>query len=290
MEKKLIVTHHAPDIDAIGAVWLLKRFLSSEYANANVSFVNPGECLSTREIEVLGFLADQVVHVDTGLGKFDHHQPDRAKKPICASSLVQEFVAESNPELANDEALRTIIDYISEIDHFQEIEWPEPSSIRYRFMIHELIRGIEYTDPHNDEYQLRFGMSCLDNVYAVLKQHHKALKVIKQKGQIQQVGEFRLLAIETRNDNVIKVAMTQGNDIVVCKDPQRGHIRIKARPNTDVDFQPLYQKITSIDQKGTWFYHNSGKMLLNGSYKHRNQVPSPLTVSQVVEQIKLIYG
>ncbi|HOZ03669.1 MAG TPA: DHH family phosphoesterase [Candidatus Woesebacteria bacterium] len=290
MEKRLIVTHHAPDLDAIGAVWLLKRFNSEDYASASVSFVDPGDKISPRECENLGFSEEQVTHVDTGLGEFDHHQPERARQLITATSLVYQHLCQLQPELETDQALRTIIEYVIEIDHFKEISWPDAGSVRYRFMIHELIRGVEYTDPHNDEFQLRFGLTCLDNVYAVLKHHHKAEKILKEKGQTYQVSGFRLLAIETRNDNTIKLALTQGYDMVVCKDPQRGHIRIKARPDSAVELQPLYQKIIELDQKGTWLYHNSGKMLLNGSYKHRNQVPSPLTINQVVEQIKLVYG
>ena len=49
-------------------------------------------------------------------------------------------------------------------------------------------------------------------------------------------------------------------------------------------------KIIEIDKKGTWFYHASGKMLINGSIKHRNQTPSPLPLNEVVAIIKDIYA
>ena len=289
MDRKLIVTHHAPDVDAIGSVWLLKRFAAETYADANVSFVNPGEEISETAANILGFKINQVTHVDTGLGEFDHHQPERAHQSISAISLVFDYLCQNKPELKTDRALRSIIEYAVEIDHFGEIYWSDPANVRYNFMIHELIRGAEYTDPHNDESQLHFGFTCFDNLYAVLKQYHKAAEILAQKAQIFSVGKHDYLAVETRNDDTIKLALKQGYELVVRKDPERGHIRIKARPDSKLELEPLYQEIIKADQKGTWFYHNSGKMLLNGSEKHRNQTPSPLTIQQIINLIKKVY-
>jgi len=39
---KTIVTHLSPDLDAIGAIWLLKKF-ASEFADAKVEFVPIGK-------------------------------------------------------------------------------------------------------------------------------------------------------------------------------------------------------------------------------------------------------
>jgi len=290
MEKKLIVTHHAPDIDAIGATWLLKKFDFENYANANISFVNPGEKISATAANILGFSLEQVTHVDTGLGKFDHHQPERAHQKVSATSLVFEYLCQTKPELKTDRSLKSMIEYIVDIDHFGDIHWPDPANLRYNFMIHELIRGAEYSDPHNDESQLHFGFTCLDNLYAVLKQHHKAAEILAEKAKAFSAGEYDCLALETRNDDTIKLALKQGYELVIRKDPERGHIRIKARPDSQIELKPLYEKIITVDQNGTWFYHNSGKMLLNGSHKHHNQTPSPLSVTQVIELVKIVYA
>ena len=50
-ERKLIVTHHAPDLDAISSVWLLKRFDTQRYGTAKVAFVDPGKTISLEEAE-----------------------------------------------------------------------------------------------------------------------------------------------------------------------------------------------------------------------------------------------
>ena len=74
---RIIVTHHAPDLDAISAVWLLKIFDAQHYADAKVVFVNPGDTLSSAEMDNLNVEESDVIHVDTGQGTYDHHQPER---------------------------------------------------------------------------------------------------------------------------------------------------------------------------------------------------------------------
>ena len=288
--RRLIVTHHAPDLDAITSVWLLKRFASQDYADARIAFVNPGATISLGEAEEYGAQLHEVTHVDTGFGEFDHHQPERGKLHICASSLVFDYLCELHPELKKDSALRVLIEYVTQIDHFEEIYWPEAREHRTLFMIHELIKGHELTDPHNDESQLYFGFQCLNNVYAIATQHLKAEEIIAVKGQEFDIKAGPCLALNTSNDDTIKLAQKQGYVLVLRKDPKLGSIRIKARPDAEFDLEPLYNQIKTLDQTGTWFYHASGKMLLNGSTKDRNQKPSPLSLKQVVEMIQAIYG
>lgn len=286
----VIVTHHAPDLDAIGAVWLLKRFDAQHFADAKVTFVNPGDTLSESAAAELGFQPEQVTHVDTGLGEFDHHQPERGSQFICASSLVLDHVCSVHPDLREDLVLQTIVDFINEIDHFQEIYWPESGNIRYSFMLSELIRGMETVDPHNDDSQLHFGMTCLDNAYGIINNQLKARTLIEEKGETFTIKQGECLAIETSNDEVIKVGQKQGYPVVVRKDSQAGNVRIKARPDADLDLKQAYEEITKKDSVGTWYYHPSGKMLLNGSGKHRDQKPTPLTLPEVITILKDIYG
>lgn len=288
--RPLIVTHHAPDLDAIMSIWLLKRFYAQDFADAKIGFVNPGEKMDLAEAKEYDVQLHDITYVDTGFGKFDHHQPDRAVQHICAASLVYDHLCDVHPDLTDDQALSTMVELTNDIDHFGEINWPEAQHPRYMFMLQELIRGHEYTDPHNDESQLHFGFQCLDNAYATLTQHYKALEIINTKGEEIAIQGGKALAVLTRNDDTIKVAQKQGYLLVARKDPKLGHIRIKVRPDAPFNLDELNKKISEIDSEGTWFYHGSGKMLLNGSKKNRDQVPSPLTLNQLVVLIKEIYG
>lgn len=288
-KRKLIVTHHAPDLDAIGSVWLLKKFDTQHYGDAKIAFVDPGKRIDEYEVEKLGIEYHDVIHVDTGLGQFDHHQKERASTDICAASLVHDYLIEIHPELEDDQALDIIVKFITEIDHFGEVFWPDAGSYRYSFMIHDLIRGHEFTTPHNDDSQMHFGIQCLDFAYATLTQQVKANQIINEKGTVFELKEGKCLALKTRNDDTIKSAQKQGFDLVVKKDPKLGNIRVKARPDSNIDLTALSEKITSMDTEGDWFLHASGKMLLNGSTKNRNQKATPLSLEEVVEVIKELY-
>lgn len=290
MSRHLIVTHHAPDLDACGAVWLLKRFVGQHFADAKIVFVNPGETISLEAAEEMGCQLHEVTHVDTGLGEFDHHQPDRGLLPISASSLVYDHVVKIHPDQADNHALTTLVKLISHIDHFGEASWPEAEHERYCLMIHDLIRGAEFVDPHNDDSQLHFGLQCLDHAYAVLVQFLKARELIESDGIIFSTRFGECLAIETKNDDTIKVAQKKGYQLVIKKDPEQGNARIKARPDAPFDLRPIADAITKVDTKGTWYYHPSGKMLLNGSQKHRNQTATPLSLSELIELVKTAYA
>jgi hypothetical protein len=288
-KKALIVTHHAPDLDAIGATWILKRFDSRTHASSQVTFVNPGSRISLEEAERLGCQLHEVTHVDTGLGQFDHHQVERGMLRISASSLVYNYVCTLHPELKNDRSLQAIAEHITDVDHFGEVHWPANCPL-HGFMLHEIIRGCELVDPHNDDSQLHFGMQCLDNVYAVLTQHFRAETILTRKGESFELRAGKALAISTRNDDTVKLAQKKGYQLVIRKDPQQGHLRIKARPDSTLDLSALHERIKTVDTVGTWYFHPSGKMLINGSRKHRNQKPSPLSLDTIVAITKELYG
>lgn len=288
-EKKFIVTHHAPDMDAVGAVWILKRFDPNNYADAGIAFVDAGQRLTLQEANALGVELHNVVHVDTGLGRFDHHQLELGKLHLSASALVYEYVVSIDPNLKKNRALKYISEYITDIDHFADVGWPDAGTPRKSFSISSLIRGAEFNQPHDDDSQLHFGMTCLDNAYAILVQFYKADEILTNKGRIVKYEDFSCLYLESRNDDTIKLAQERGIELVVRKDPRAGHIRIKARPDSDLDLERVYKRIKELDKVGTWFFHPSGKMLLNGSDKTSRHRSSPLSLQEIEAIIKDIY-
>jgi hypothetical protein len=290
--RKLIVTHHSPDLDAVGAVWLLKRFDSQHYADAKIAFVNPGTSITLEEAEKYSCQLHEVIHVDTGLKEFDHHQEERAKDiNVTATSLIYDYVCQIHPELKKDNTLKEIIGFINQIDHFREALWHEADSSNYIFMLHNLLEGHELVEYHDNDSLLNFGMKCLNYVYAVMEQHLNAKETIETSGQKFQVKDYQCLALKTANPVAMKLAQKMGYDLVVKKDPDEGYVRVHITPKCDLTLKKLAEKIEKEDSKGHWFYHGSGKMLLNGSSKDRKKrPPSPLTLEQVINFIKEIYG
>ena len=283
--RRLIVTHRAPDLDAIMSTWLLKRFDSQDHADAKIAFVEAGTKLSSDEAEALGFRETQVTHVDTGLGRFDHHDPVRGQQFTSAAHQVFLYLQKAYPDLASDQALAIMVDFGREVDHFRQIYWPESESTRYLFMLPSILQGMDLDLRHDDLYQVEFGMECLDYIYAAMKNYVAAKKTIEEESRVFALPDGgQALAIETGNDEVMHLAQKMGYELVMKKDPTSGHVRIKVRPDSDYQLNEVAEVVMARDQVGTWFNHPSGRMLLNGSSKSTH-IPSPLSLAELQEMI-----
>jgi len=269
---------------------MLKRFDAQHYASAQSAFVDPGSTIDPSEAERLGFQMHEVTHVDTGLGEFDHHQADRGLQRICATSLTYDYVCRMHPELKSDTALQEVVKFVTDDDHFGEVDWPESGHPRYSFMLSALLHGFESVDPHNDESQMAFGFTCFDCAYASLRENLQAREALDNDGQPFEIGDLKCLAIESKNDSVMKFAQKSGFMLVIRRDPSSGEVRIKARPDAPINLNLLAAAIAKLDTVGTWYNHPSGKMLLNGSRKHRHQRPTKLTLQEVVAAAKNALG
>jgi len=306
---KIIVTHKASDLDAIASSWIIKRFLPG-WENAEHRFVPAGEKLKgvyIREGEVIEKVDDHdIIHVDTGLGPLDHHQTENEN--TCATKLALDYVLANNKFLAQDEnkveALKRIVEYAVNEDHFQEVFWPDPANEVYDFSIVSLIHGIKLMYPKDDTSVMAFGMDVMDSIYHYFENKVWAEKEIAEKGIEFTTRWGKSIAIETLNDTVLKLAQVMGYVIAVRKDPSTGSARIKARPkkrtvnreprtvnkdifeDVDIDLTPVYEKLKKMDPEATWFLHVSKRMLLNGSPKNPKMKGSKLTLSEVVEVLQ----
>ncbi len=282
----LIVMHQKPDLDAIASAWLLVRFDNQHYGGSRLAFVPAGNTIAPEEAAKLGYTMDQVTHVDTGRGRFDHHLPERAGREYSATSLVYQYVLKIHPEYATDGALRAISDVVTEIDHFGEVFWEDANNPRYCFMLTAIIDGMDATETNDDSYQAELAFRLLDFIYANLKRHLKALEKLGEGAKFPLKTGGEGLALFTGNEEVLSVAQKAGYMLVVKKDKKSGHIRIKCRPDAPFDLSGVYARIQERDKVGTWYYHPGGKMLLNGSHKAENHVASPLTLDEVVAIIR----
>jgi hypothetical protein len=284
----LIVTHLAPDLDAIASSWLLMRFDAQHYAGSRVAFVPAGETLSAQKAGELGYSPDQVTHVDTGCGPFDHHLPERAGKEFSATSLVLAHVCRVHPELKNDRALQLLSDYVTDVDHFGEVFWPDANHPRYEFMLHQIIQAMDLTATNDDQYQLELGGRLLDFVYQALRQHVRCEEEVKRGETFDLKSGGQGWALVTGSDEVLAFAQRAGYMLAIKKDEHSGQVRIKARPDAPFNLQAVYERIIALDTVGMWYYHPSGQMVLNGSRKSPNHVPSPLSLAEIVTIVREI--
>ncbi len=316
---KIIVAHTSPDWDAITSVWLLKKFAPG-WEDAAVEFVPAGQNIrgntpiGVDPIEKLG--QDEVIHVDTGLGPLDHHQT--FDMSICAASLTFDYVknlpqspltAKNDKGKTREEAVERIIRFVVALDHFQEVFWLEAASDTYEFGFFGILEGFKAQHPNDDSGYVVFGMILLDAMV------HRMEERIWAEAELQKGKEFETrfgkgIAVETLNDETMKLGQKMGYAIMIRKDPRKGYVRIKARPNKadvpnevrdphgnpasnsvrndNIDLTLTYEQLKKMDPKATWFLHVSKKMLLNGTPKNPTMVPSTLTLDQIVKVIEKI--
>ncbi|MGA2967649.1 MAG: hypothetical protein ABSD69_00550 [Candidatus Levyibacteriota bacterium] len=299
---RFIVTHTSPDMDAITSVWLIRKFLPG-WEDAQLKFVPAGERIGgepkgqsfAHAIENIG--RDEYIQVDTGMGPLDHHQTQSIK--ICATTRTFDFVKKDllackppiNPEKL--EALERMVNYVLQVDHFQEVFRRDSLADYHDFSIVNILDGLKLERPDQDGYYAHFISECLDALLHDFENKIWAEREIRKNGIEFKTKWGKGLAIESINDSVVKLAQLMGYVIVARRDPRKGYLRIKAKPNQSdsdkgVDLTLLCEKLKKMDPTATWFLHVSKKMLLNGSPKNPKMKPTKLPLSDIIEVLKSI--
>ncbi|HYM65477.1 MAG TPA: DHH family phosphoesterase [Candidatus Sulfotelmatobacter sp.] len=299
---KFIVTHTAPDMDAITSVWLIRKFLGG-WDKAEVKFVPAGDRLLPLPkgqsldyaIEKKG--VDEYIHVDTGMGPLDHHQTSDTN--VCGTSLTFDFVkrgfTEVKPVMNKEklEALERIVKYVVGIDHFQEIFRKDPLADYQDFSVVNILDGLKLQKPGQDNYYVDFISNCLDAILHDFENKVWSEREIEKNSIKFDTKWGKGLGLETINDSVIKMAQLMGYVVVVRRDPRKGYVRIKARPNDPgnskgIDLTLAYEKLSKMDPSATWFLHVSKKMLLNGTPKNPKMKPTKLSLNDIIGVLKTI--
>ena len=292
---KIIVTHDSPDMDAITSVWLIKKFLSG-WDQAMLKFVPAGERFKNikyqisnikNPIEEMG--EDEVIHVDTGLGPLDHHQT--ADEEISAASLTWDFIQDqrskiSEREKTRDQAVDRIVKVVVDIDHFKEVFWENPTADHLEFSLVSILDGLKLQKPDQNNYYTEFISEALDALLVEFENRIWAEEEIEKRGIEFETRNGRGMGFETVNDSVIKLAQKMGYVLVVRKDPRKGYVRIKARPESKVDLTLVFEKLSKMDPDATWFLHISKKMLLNGSVKNPKMRPTKLKLGDIIKVLE----
>lgn len=279
---KTLVTHKNPDLDAITAMWLLVRFDQSRFGDAHLEFVPASTTYKNLPVDS----DPDVVHVDVGYGRFDHHLPGGYE--TCASKLIYENLVAQGLVAPSDTAVRQMAEFALAIDRFEDSGWEEPLATRYAYTLHEVIPAFHTLAVMDNEAVVRYVFLYLDGVYQRLKQ------VVKAEEEIKSGREFgwakgRGIAMLSANSEAIKIAQKQGFSLVILKHPDYGHMRIKAVPEKNIDLTALYDKILKHDRPDQWFLHPSKQMLLNGSDKSSPKDPTNLALDEVVDLVKEVF-
>ena len=276
---KTIVTHQHPDLDAIMSAWILFRFDQPTYGDAEFAFIPASTTYKNEPVDS----NPDVVHVDVGFGRYDHHQPGAPTK-TCASELVWKDLVLQGKVSSVDASLSEMVHHALEIDLFHDCFWPEAAESRFAFTLSEIIPALHRLQLHDNEAVLRMAFVMLDGVYQRLKDIHKGTEAIAA-GRELATAWGKTLVVETGADDVSKIAQKMGYAMVVIHDSEKGYLKIKLRPDVSRNLDPIYDKIQQLEPE-RWFYHNSGLMLFSGSDKGAARKPTQLTIEDLVKIIK----
>lgn len=251
-------------------------------------------------VEVIG--GNEVIHVDTGLGPLDHHQT--ASDTVCGASLTWEFIRrqrtedrkrtfgdgrqKTQKEKDKEEAVERMVKVVVDIDHFKEVFRKEALADYHEFDLASILDGIKLQFPNQDDYYVEFISKCLDAVLHEFENRIWAEKEIKENGIKFETREGIGMGFETINDSVVKLAQKMGYAIVARKDPRKGYVRIKVRPDSKIDLTLACEKLRKIDPDATWYLHVSRKMLLNGSVKNPKMRPTKLKIDEIIKVLEKI--
>ncbi len=278
-KKKILVTHTWPDLDAIASTWLIKKYLPG-WKNAQLQFVPAGKTLENKPPDT----DPNIIHTDTGLGRFDHHQ---LSEKTSATKRVFQYLSEKKHIPANQKkALQRLVEIITVIDNFGEVDFPDPTSDIYDIALHQLIEGLKIKYNSNLQTTLT-TYDLLEAALNILRKKTLAEKEI-EKGLIFSCSKGKALALISSNEESAKLALKLGFQLVVRKDKNRKFLKIKAHPNSDIDLTSTYQTLKKLDPKALWFLHQSKKILLNGSAKNPDFVPTKLSLQKIIEVLKKI--
>lgn len=260
-----IVGHLAPDLDCLTAIWMLIRFGGA--ANAELAFVAAGETLEGRPVDT----DPRVIHVDTGGGRYDHHQ--RKARHLCAAELVRRATA------PKDAALERMVRQVCQLDNATA-----PAGEQGFFNITSLIAGYNLlypTRPHHVAFAMFPNLDAW---------HEHEARQLRLEAAFARRLEFDTpwglgIAMESEDGGSSRLAYGRGAVLYAYRDGH-GWMGIAAQARSDVDLMPVYQDLQAVDREADWYLHPNHRLLLCGTAKAPPRVPSRLTLPELVRVIQ----
>lgn len=273
---RYVVTHLHPDFDAWLCYWLFTRFVPGA-EGAELRFVPAGTRWGEHEDPT-------IVHVDTGLGKFDQH----GKCLLNSSSallITEAFGIDKDP------GLRALLQLAVVVDNAKEIE---PTSIVCQIRAYPAII-IDQQTRQPDWHKIKQRVfEIFEIVYHQENDRHNAQQEFAQNSRWHTTNNGLRLALLDDRPHLRGPAFNAGADVVLWFF-RRGNDRFyvglvinnqsitlnldyvayclrwweahMAGISLDGDDTYLYGHGT-VGPAGQWFLHDSGNLILYGSKTH----------------------
>lgn len=234
---------------------------------ASIAFVPAGTTLDGQPADA----NPTIIHVDTGGGRFDHHQ--QADRSLSASELVRRAVAPSN------RALQKLVAQVTGIDNASATDVS-----KLFFNINDLVNAYNSMFPNRPVQVAEAMFSNLDAWY-----EHEARQLRLEQAFEQRV-EFETpwglgIAMESDDGGSSRLAYGRGAVLYAYRDGN-GWMGVAAKARSDVDLQPVYADLQQYDAEADWYLHPGRRLLLCGTAKAPPRTPSRLSLDQLVRVIR----
>lgn len=236
--------------------------------HAQLQFVPSGLTLHNQPVDS----DPAIIHVDTGGGRYDHHQRKHAS--LSAAELVRRATA------PYDLALQRLVQQVTEIDQARD-RLSNPI-----FNVQALVHGLNALFP--DQPGL-VAQTMLPNLDAW---HASEARQIRLEAAFQHRIEFETpwglgIALESSDGGSGQLAFRHGAVVHAYRDAH-GWMGAAARSDSQVDLSEMYSKLQIIDQEADWYLHPNKRLLLCGSAKAPANNLSRLSLAQFVDLISTL--
>lgn len=269
-EKKIIVTHSSPDLDAICYLWLLKRFVP-KFKDTEMKLMAFSQ-IDQDVLEAADSVGDMGGVYHPATWRFDHHHlPGSQSTNTCATKMLWEFLL----------FLQIDVDYLAdliEVVHQGDLARTDPIGIHTLLWGGGLQKNPLTGQRLTDMEMVAIGFELLDRAAAWLK-HKAILKVELDKKVIWKSDDGLIWAIKGGSAPLNFAAYDMGARIVVFegepfetdkgisypmgasrapewKEPHLGELIIGINSAS-----PVAQELA------LWFRHNDGFFTGRGSRK-----------------------
>jgi hypothetical protein len=212
-----------------------------------------------------------VLHVDTGGGRFDHH--NEQGYDTCAAELVRQAIA------PNDPVLERITAQVTRID---QADVPRNKRAVF-FNVTDLINGYNSLFPNRPHHVAEAMMPNFDAWY-----EHEARQMRLERAFSRRL-EFSTpwglgIAMQSEEGASSRLAFQQGAVLYAYRDG-RGYMGIAAQSRSHVDLEPVYRALKRVDGEADWYLHPNHRLLLCGTPKAPPRHYSHLSLEELVDVI-----
>ncbi|EFO81806.1 hypothetical protein OSCT_0383 [Oscillochloris trichoides DG-6] len=247
-------------------MWIFIRFGGAK--DADLVFVPAGRTLDNQPADT----SPEIVHVDTGGGRFDHHHT--ADTTLSAAELVRREFA------PNDAVLQRLVDQVTRLDHAEAYPGRQPIF----FNINDLIAGYNALYPNRPHHVAQAMLANFDAWY-----EHEARQLRLERAFARRL-EFETrwglgIAMQSDDGASSRLAYSHGAVLYAYRD-RRGYMGVAAQQRSTVDLEGVYHDLQRVDAEADWYLHPSHRLLLCGTPKAPPQHCSNLSLEELVGLLK----